>query len=78
MTGSFARTSLQAEGSRPQGWMPAPVIRHPRAAGCDVPSPRATDVLPNKVFLVLLLVRSHRNRAVDGCNPHTIARHRSG
>ena len=26
MTGSFARTSLQAEGSRPQGWMTAPVF----------------------------------------------------
>ena len=57
MTGSFARTSPQAEGSRPQGWMSAPDLRRPRAAGCDVPSPRASgSCSPAKLFLILLVV----------------------
>ena len=56
MTGSFARTSLQAEGSRPQGWMPAPVIATLVLMVVMFVHLALQDVLPNKVFLVMLVV----------------------
>ena len=78
MTGSFARTGLQVGGSRPQGWMTAPIFAtlvllvamflHLALAGCA----------PRQSVLDLVSCGRHRDRAVDGCNPHTIARHRSG
>ena len=58
MTGSFARTSLQAEGSRKQGWLPAPVIA---TLGAVVvmfvhPALELEGVRVNNVFLVMLLL----------------------
>ncbi len=56
MTGSFAGTSLQAEGSRPQGWMSAPVIATLVLMVVMFLQRALEDVLPNKVFLVMLLL----------------------
>ena len=58
MTGSFARTSLQAEGSRKQGWLPAPVIATLVLVVVMFlhPALELEGVRPNNVFLVMLLL----------------------
>ena len=77
MTGSFARTGLQV-GSRPQGWMTAPIFAALVMLVATFLHFALADELPDNSALDLDSCGRHRDRAVDGCNPHTIARHRSG
>jgi O-antigen ligase len=56
VTGSIARNSLPAEGNRPQRWATAPVISTLVLVVVMFLHFALQDVLPNKVFLVLLLV----------------------
>jgi len=56
MTGSFARTSPQAEGSRPQGWISAPAFATIVLLVAFFLHIGLAGVLPPKVFLILLVV----------------------
>ena len=72
------RASLQTEGNRPQGWMSAPVIATLVLVVLMFLQSALQGVLPNKVFLVMLLVVVIATALWIDANPHTIARHRSG
>ena len=53
---SFKGASLQSEDNRLQGWMSAPVIASLVLVGLMFLKVGLQDVLPNKVFLTLVLV----------------------
>jgi len=56
MTGSFARTGLQVGGSRPQGWMTAPIFAALVMLVATFLHFALADVLPARTFLILLVV----------------------